>query len=145
MHRRDMLGALGVAGSGLLVASGRSAAGAETNRLQGSHHECVKACQDCSRECNEAFHHCMKELSQGNKDHARTAHLATDCAAFCDLAAEMVASKSPLMGHSCSACAEACKACATECDKLGSNELKECAEACRTCEKACREMARAMS
>ena len=145
MQRRELLETLGVAGSGLLFVSGSKASGAQKAHAEGAHAECLKACQECSQECNETFHHCLMELAQGKKEHARSLRLAVDCAKFCNLSADLVASKSPLMVHSCAACAEACKACAAECDKFDSTQMKDCAQACRACESTCRAMVKAMS
>ena len=78
------------------------------------------------------------------KEYAKALHLVADCAKFCDLSADLIASQSPLMVHSCLACAEACKACATECDKLDSAEMKSCVKACHECETTCRAMVKAM-
>jgi hypothetical protein len=57
----------------------------------------------------------------------------------------LVASSSPLMVHSCAACAEACKTCAAECERFESREMKDCAKACSACEKTCRAMVQEMS
>ena len=66
--------------------------------------------------CEETFHHCFMEVSKGKKEHAKSLHLASDCAGFCTLSARLIARHSPLMVHSCAACAEACKATAAEVD-----------------------------
>ena len=111
----------------------------------GGHDNCITACQECSRSCNETFSHCFDQVAQGKKEHATALRLVADCAKFCNLSADMVASSSPLMVYSCGACAEACKACATECDKHEASEMKDCAKACFACEKTCRAMVRSMS
>jgi hypothetical protein len=144
MDRRELLGALGATAAGLLMTNSNEA------RAQGEgHHDhgrerCLKACQDCSRECNETFHHCYEQVAQGKSDHAKALHLAADCAKFCDLSASLLANNSPLMVHACAACAEADKACAAECEKFSSQQMQECVKACRACEAACREMVKAM-
>jgi hypothetical protein len=83
-------------------------------------------------------------VAEGKKEHAKALHLVADCARFCDLSADLIASQSPLMVHACLACAEACKACATECDRFDSAEMKSCVKACRDCETTCRAMVKAM-
>lgn len=144
MMRREMLSVLGISAAGLVAANGSNALAVEQGHHDQAHADCLKACQDCSRECNETFHHCYEQLAQGKKEHAKALHLAADCAKFCNLSADLVASMSPLMVYACASCAEACKACAAECDKFDSPQMKECGKACRTCEASCRAMVKAM-
>jgi hypothetical protein len=144
MDRREFLGVLGTT-AGLLALTGRGAvASGERPHHSEGHEDCLKACQQCARSCNETFHHCCEQVAAGKKEHAKALRLVADCAKFCDLSSDMVASSSPLMVYSCAACAEACKACAAECDTLEAPEMKDCAKACYACEKTCREMVRAM-
>ena len=146
MHRRELLGVLGTAAAGLVAVTGR-ADGAVRQGLHHSetHEACIKACQECSRSCNETFHHCYEQVAQGKKEHAKALHLVADCAKFCNLSSDLVANGSPLMAHACAACAEACKTCAAECDKFAASEMKDCVKLCLACEKTCRAMVRAMS
>jgi hypothetical protein len=83
-------------------------------------------------------------VAAGKKEYAQVLRLVIDCARFCDLSADLIASQSPLMVHSCRACVEACMACARECDKFESGEMKSCVKACRECEATCRAMVKAM-
>ena len=110
MDRRELLGVLGTTAAGLVAVTGR-AAGAVRQGLHHSeiHEACIKACQECSRSCNETFHHCYEQVAQGKKEHAKALHLVADCAKFCNLSSDLVANGSPLMAHACAACAEACK------------------------------------
>jgi hypothetical protein len=145
MDRRELLGVLGTTAAGLVAVTGRAARAEQQVRHQGgAHDDCTKACQECSRSCNETFRHCYDQVAQGKKEHAKALRLVADCAKFCNLSADMVASASSLMVYSCAACAEACKACATECDKHEASEMKDCAKACYACEKTCRAMVSAM-
>ncbi len=141
MQRRELLGALGAAAAGLVALDGTEAHAAFQNK---SHEDCLKECMDCAKECDETFHHCLTLLAEGKKEHAKALGLASDCAEFCGLSASMIAQRSPMMVHSCAACAEVCKTCAAECDKFDMKQMKDCAEACRECEKSCREMVKAM-
>lgn len=135
----------GATAAGLVALSGRAtAADGPAHHHDAVHEACLKACQECARSCNETFHHCYEQLVQGKKEHAKALRLLADCAKFCNLSADMIASGSPLMVYSCGACAEACKACALECEKHASPEMKACAKACNACEKACRAMVHAM-
>lgn len=142
MKRRELLGVLGATAAGLTAVMG---GGASASSPDKAHEDCLKACSDCAKTCDHTFHHCYLQVAEGKRDHAKALHLASDCAAFCSLAACMIAKHSPLMAHSCEACAEACKACAAECDKISSPEMKACAESCRDCETACRAMVKKMS
>ena len=108
------------------------------------HEDCLKACESCERFCNVTFHHCSPRSPKGRRNIAKAMHLVVDCARFCDLSADLIASQSPLMVHACLACSEACKACATECDRFDSAEMKSCVKACRECETTCRAMVKAM-
>jgi hypothetical protein len=144
MDRRELLGVLGTTAAGLLAVTGRAAGANQGHHHTEGHEECLKACQECARSCNETFHHCCEQVAEGKKEHAKALHLVADCARFCDLSSDMIASSSPLMVYSCGACAEACKACAAECDKFEASEMKDCAKACDACEKTCRAMVQAM-
>jgi hypothetical protein len=143
MDRRELLGMMGAGTAGLLAMGSREAV-AGPGHLNQAHEDCLKACADCAKECEMMFHHCFKLTAQGQKEHAKPAHIALDCAEFCGLSAKLIARMSPLMAISCSACADACKRCGDECEKSDSAEMKKCAEACRKCEQSCREMVRSM-
>jgi hypothetical protein len=145
MIRRELLGAMSITAAGLASAIGRVARAADNqDRHNELHESCLKNCQVCKRECDEAFHACYSALADGKKEYARALHLVTDCAAFCDLSATLIARQSPLMTHACAACAEACRLCAAECDdKSNDAALKDCARACHDCEASCRAMVKA--
>ena len=141
MDRRELLGVLGASAVGLAsVASREARAAQEGHEHDKTHEECLKACSDCAKVCDETFHHCYLEVAQGKKEHAKSLHLLSDCAGFCGLSACMIAKHSPLMVHSCAACAEACKATAAEVGKFDSPEMKAAAKTLLACEKSCREM-----
>ena len=145
MDRRKLLGVLGTTAAGLVAVTGRATAADGTGHQHDEAHEaCIKACQECARSCNETFHHCYEQVAQGKKEHAKALRLVVNCAKFCNLSSDLVASGSPLMVYSCEACAAACKACGAECDKHAGSEMKDCAKACYACEKTCRAMVRAM-
>ena len=141
MQRRELLGVLGATAAGLVAMTENEARAADP---ADAHEDCLKSCVACAEECNETFHHCYTMLAEGKKEHAKALHLASDCAEFCGLSASMISKHSPMMVHSCLACAEVCKACAAECDKFDMPQMKDCAKACRECEKSCREMVKAM-
>jgi hypothetical protein len=144
MVRRELLGVLGTTTAGLIAMPAINAYAKQEGAHDQTHAECLKACDDCARECNETFHHCYEQVAMGKKEHAKALRLVADCAKFCDLSASLIASQSPLMIHSCAACAEACKACASECGKFDSAQMTECAKSCHTCEGTCRAMVKAM-
>ncbi len=142
MQRRELLGVLGATAAGIVAVTGGEAKAGHPDK---AHEDCLRACSDCTKTCDETFHHCYMQVAEGKRDHAKPLHFTSDCAAFCSLASHMIAKHSPLMAYSCNACAEACTACAAECDKFDSPEMKACAKSCRDCEKTCREMVREMS
>jgi len=150
MKRRELLGALGAGAAGLAAlstvstAQAQQHAGEPAHRHDKTHEDCLKACSDCARMCDETFHHCYMQVAEGKRDHARPLHLVSDCAGFCSLSACMIAKHSPLMAYSCASCADACKATATEVEKFDSPEMKAAAKSLRTCEASCREMVKAM-
>ena len=120
MVRRELLGVLGAAG---LVAVNNLKAHAQHEGHGGKvYDDCLKACEACERSCNETFHYCYTQVAAGKKEYAKVLHLVVDCGKFCDLSADLIASQSPLMVHSCLGCAEACMACAAECDKVDAVE-----------------------
>ena len=78
---------------------------------------CAKACADCARECESCGKHCTDLTIQGHKEHAKTAALCSDCAAVCIAAMKTSATKGPMAGLICEACAKACDTCGAACDK----------------------------
>jgi hypothetical protein len=141
MDRRAMLGMLGAVG--VAAMAGREAEGAAME-LDKTHEDCLKACSECARTCDETFHHCYQQVAEGKRDHARPLHFLSDCAGFCGLSACMIAKHSPLMVDSCGACAEACRKTATVVEKFDSDEMRRAAEKLRACEKSCTNMVAAM-
>lgn len=148
MDRRAMLGMMGVGTVGVALGGNEAFAADEHDQHKMMHdkiHEaCLKACSDCAKACDEAFHHCVMMVGQGKKEHALSVQLLSDCAGFCSLSACMIAKHSPLMAYSCSACAEACKVTAAEVGKFDMPEMKMAAKMLIACEKSCREMVAAM-
>src|SRR5262249_66023 len=122
MDRREMLGILGAGAASLTALS----AHADDKRadaccqLDKTQEDCLKACSDCAKGGEMAFHRCVMQVAEGKKEHARALQLAADCAGFCGLSACNIAKHSPLMIHSCEACADACKATAAEVGKFDS-------------------------
>lgn len=149
MKRRELLGAIGAGAAGLAVASTaiagpRGPATEATQRHDKEHEDCLKACSDCAKTCDETFHHCYVQVAEGKRDHAKSLHLLSDCAGFCSLSACMIAKHSPLMSYSCGACAEACHATAAEVGKFDSPEMKAALKSLQACETSCRAMVAAM-
>lgn len=151
MDRRELLGVLGAGAVGLAGFAPGEVRGDEEHK--GHHHDkmhedCMKACADCARWCNETSGHCLEQLREGSGDrkiHAQVHELTMDCQEFCVLSATLIARGSDLMMYSCDACADACRVCADACDKHPESEMvKACAEACRTCERSCRAMVKSM-
>ncbi len=151
MNRRNVLGALGAGAIGAAALHTAQAQdpkahqGEAAHRHDAVHKECLDACSDCAKMCDETFHHCFMMVAEGKKEHARSLHLVSDCAGFCSLSACMIAKHSPLMAYSCGACADACKATAAEVEKFDSPEMKAAAKSLRRCETSCREMVKAMA
>jgi hypothetical protein len=143
-----MLETMGVGAAGMAALSATTAyaqrEGEHPHHRDPIHEACLKACSDCARTCDETFHHCYVMVAEGKRDHAKPLHLLGDCAGFCGLAACMIAKHSPLMVHSCGACAEACQATAAEVERFDSPEMKTAARTLRECERSCREMVASM-
>lgn len=145
MDRREMLGMLGAGAIGLTAMSGREAlAEDECCKMDAVHKECLEACADCAKTCDMTYHHCLMLVAEGKKEHARPLQFVADCAGFCALSACNIARHSPLMAHSCSACAEACKDTRAVVAKFDSEEMKAAAKALEKCEKSCRAMVKSM-
>jgi len=142
MDRRNLLGVLGAGAFGLSALASHADETSDDHccTLDKTHEECLKACADCAKSCDMTFHHCLKALSEGKKEHAKALQLLSDCAAFCGLSACMIAKQSPLMAHSCHACADACKATAAEIERFDSGEMRMTAKKLHECEHSCREM-----
>ena len=145
MDRREMLGVLGASAVGLTALAGR-----EVNASQGSakldavHKECLEACSDCAKSCDMTYNHCLMQVAEGKKEHAKPLRYVADCAGFCALSACNIAKMSPLMAYSCAACADACHATLASVSKFDSEEMKAAAKDLARCEKSCRAMIEAM-
>ena len=145
MERREMLGLLGISAFGLTALSSQTTQAQDTPaRLDAMHKECLEACSDCAKSCDMTYHHCLMEVAKGKVDHAKPLQYAADCAGFCALSACNIAKHSPLMAHSCEACAEACKETIAVVSKFDSVEMKAATRALERCEKSCRSMVEAM-
>lgn len=133
-----------------------AAADAPTSRQPGAedHQEhgqaaqllkCASVCAECQLQCDSCFKHCLKMLSEGQKQHALTAQLCVDCAECCKACATLCARQSPLAGPMLECCAECCDRCAEECEKSPDDKhMAACAKACRECAKTCRDQAKAL-
>jgi len=145
MDRREMLGLLGVGTLGLSTLTGREVFGSEASmKLDAVHKECLEACSACARSCDMTYNHCLMEVAEGKKEHAKPLRFVADCAGFCALSACNIAKQSPLMAYSCEACADACKATLAVVSKFDSEEMKAAAKELARCEKSCRAMVEAM-
>lgn len=149
MDRRSMLGMMGAGAVGLTAFSAAKADDEKDTHKGHSghdkiHEECLDACGDCAKACDEAFHHCYTQVAEGKKEHARSLHLVSDCAGFCSLSACMIARHSPLMAHSCDACAQACADTLAETSKFDSPEMQAVTKALKHCEATCKAMVAAM-
>ncbi len=142
MDRREMLGMMGAGAIGLTAMTARADDKSDDHccELDKVHEDCLKACTECAKACDMTFHHCYTKVAEGKADHAKPLHFVSDCAGFCTLSARMITKHSPLMVHSCAACAEACKATAAEVERFDSEEMKRAAQKLRECERSCREM-----
>jgi len=103
--------------------------------------KCAKVCADCKLECDSCFKHCLTLVSEGKKEHAKTAQFCSDCAECCSACATLCARQSPLARPMLECCAKCCDDCAKECEKfLDDKHMAECAKTCRDCAKECREL-----
>jgi hypothetical protein len=148
MDRRELLGVLGATAAGLAAVTGGTASAQEKGEhghgKGGIHAQCAEACVDCEKHCNEGFHHCYKQVQAGKQDYVKAMHLCVDCGDVCSTSGKLVARMSPLMAHTCRACAECCDDCIAACEKLNDPEMKEVVKALQTCIRSCREMIRMM-
>jgi hypothetical protein len=108
------------------------------NRLSETTRRCIDECQRCHAICLGTA---MTECLETGGEHVRPQHfrLILDCAAICQLAADLMAHKSQFHRQTCALCAEICEACARDCEGMAS--MEECAAACRDCAASCRQMA----
>jgi hypothetical protein len=141
MDRREVLSILGAGAAGLVAMGGGSTrADDQEHKLDGH----IKTISDCAKFCNEAAHHCLRQLKKGGplaEYHAAAHEAAMDCQAFCTLTAALMARRSPMAKHAHQACGNACHDCAAACEGHQDDIMKECVTACRDCEKVCRQMA----
>lgn len=108
------------------------------NQFSQTTRSCVEQCLRCHETCLGAA---MTECLETGGDHIRPQHfrLIMDCAAICQLAADLMAHKSQFHRQACALCAEICEVCARDCEGLPS--MEECTAICRSCAAACRQMA----
>ena len=144
MDRRELLGVLGATTAGLLAVGGTSEARAAQGGEKNIHEQCAEACFDCEKMCNHAFHYCFKEVEAGKKEYLKAIHLCVDCGDVCSTSGKLVARMSPLMVHTCRACAESCDDCIAACEMLDAPDIKEFVASLRKCSETCREMVQAM-
>lgn len=103
--------------------------------------KCASVCAGCQLQCDSCFKHCLTQLADGRKEHAKSAQLCADCAECCKTCSTLCARQSPLAGSMLKCCAECCDECAAECEKFPSDKhMAACAKSCRDCAKECREM-----
>ena len=117
----------------------------QSARAQHEHAEhfvkCAKVCADCQVQCDSCFKHCLTLVTDGKKDHAKTAQLCVDCAECCKTCSTLCARVSPLSPHMLDCCAKCCDECAAACEKFPDDKhMAACAKSCRDCAKSCREM-----
>jgi len=143
MDRRSMLGVLGGA-AGLAAFCGREAAAADdidkSKALADCGCKCVEACSNAMNWCNETFLYASKEAAAGKSNYAKVMHYWNDCGEICGTASKLVARMSPLMAHTCQACASSCDDCVAASEKLNDPKMKEAIAAARACSKSCRDM-----
>ncbi len=142
MDRRELLKTMGVGSVGLSALAAMEARADEKGsaKLNGVHQECLEACSDCAKTCDMTYHHCLMMVAEGKKEHAKPLQMVADCSGFCALSACNIAKHSPLMAHSCEACAEACKDTLAVVAKFDGPEMKLAAKALERCERSCRVM-----
>ena len=147
MDRREMLGMIGAGAVGLAAMQGREAVAQQgSSKSMAVHKECLEACGECAEACDQGFHHCLTQVAEGKKEHARPLEYFSSCAGFCALSACNIAKHSPLMALSCEACGKACTETLAVVSKFEghSEEMKAAAKALARCEKACKAMVEAM-
>jgi hypothetical protein len=145
MIRREMLGMLGVGAAGLVATTSARAAAQHQGHGHGDvHEECAEACVNCEKECNQGFHHCFTQVQAGKTEHAKAMHLLADCGDICGTSGKLVARMSPLMVHTCAACAASCADTIAAVEALKDDEMTETLEALRACQTSCTEMVKAM-
>jgi hypothetical protein len=145
MNRSKSLAALGALAAVLALGGLRADDKKGPHDGHGAFDACARACADCTLQCESCFHHCAHLVVAGNKEHARTAGLCSDCGDVCALAARVTARQGPLAGTVCEACAKSCDTCAEACEKMPSDKhMAACAKSCRDCARACRDMVKAV-
>ncbi len=150
MNRRHLLNILGF-GTGSAVLGSAAWNGSTTAAPWLDRHEgdsardaCLESCVACAVACDEAAHHCLTKLAEGDSQHADRHRATTDCAEFCRLAAQMMARQSPYMIQSCQACGEVCQKTAEIIKDGDAPVMVEARKQMEQCVQTCREMVLAM-
>lgn len=101
--------------------------------------QCAKTCADCQIVCDACYSHCLDLISDGKKEHEKTARMCADCAECCKTCATLCARQSPLAKQMLECCRACCEECAQACEKFPDDKhMAECAKTCRECAKECK-------
>lgn len=103
--------------------------------------KCAKVCADCQLACDACFTHCLT-ITDGDKQHVKTAQFCVDTADCCKTCASVCARGGPLAKLMLDCCGKCCDECAAACEKMPNDKhMAACAKTCRECSKECRNMA----
>ena len=94
MNRREVVGVLGATAAGLAAITGGGASAQEVRAQkhdrqmfhpERGHHtevqqECAEACARCMHECEDGFHHCLRQAQSEKAEYALAAQMCIDCA-----------------------------------------------------------------
>jgi hypothetical protein len=141
-----MMHSLSLMATAVAVAAMVAVGSAACAEPEHAHHlmKCAKTCADCQLQCDSCFSHCLGLLTDGKKDHAKTAKLCADCAECCKTCSTLCARTSPLANPMLECCAKCCDECAAGCEKFPDDKhMAACAKSCRDCAKECREALKA--
>jgi hypothetical protein len=100
-----------------------------------SHKEAIAACMECHITCQAAlaFHGDEEGGKQLSSQHIKR---MMACIELCQVTANMLAIRAPMLDQLCELCARMCEQCATSCEAKEHDAMKACASACQRCAKA---------
>lgn len=98
--------------------------------------QAIDACQECHLICQEmlAYHGDEMGGKQLSSQHIKRLMATIE---ICQVTANMLTIRAPLIDELCEICAQICEQCATSCGAIENDAMKRCEEACKRAIKAC--------
>ncbi len=96
----------------------------------------IAACQECHMICQEmlAYHGDESGGKQLSSGHIKRLMATIE---ICQVTANLLTIRAPLIDQLCDICAHICEQCATSCRAIDNEAMQRCAEICKRCAQSC--------